>query len=125
MDEFNFMLCSICLNSWNDNLKPRFLLCGHGFCISCIMSIREKGDYKCPVCRLTEHQALVKREDQNDTSQIFLFEEAVNKVAKLYKETEDRRIENNKLKLEIVDILEQLKELVKIAKLTTRYRNAK
>ena len=56
----NIIECSICLEKYNKNEKlPRILACGHTFCTSCLIKIKEKNipekKIKCPLDSKTEH----------------------------------------------------------------------
>mmetsp|Transcript_16495 Transcript_16495/g.45363 ORF Transcript_16495/g.45363 Transcript_16495/m.45363 type:complete len:430 (+) Transcript_16495:61-1350(+) len=53
--------CSCCLESWNDDERPRILLpaCGHSFCMECLVNVSkvtsgshcQPGAADCPLCR--------------------------------------------------------------------------
>ena len=56
----NIIECSICLEKYNKKEKlPRILACGHTFCTSCLIKIKEKNipekKIKCPLDSKTEH----------------------------------------------------------------------
>ncbi|XP_045587110.1 tripartite motif-containing protein 59-like, partial [Procambarus clarkii] len=48
--------CSVCLISFDDDVRPRSLPCGHKFCSQCVNKAIKNGQLACPICR-TQHSA--------------------------------------------------------------------
>lgn len=48
--------CSVCLISFDDDVRPRSLPCGHTFCSQCVNKAIKNGQLACPICR-TQHSA--------------------------------------------------------------------
>ena len=44
--------CRVCFDVYNETYKrPKFLLCGHTFCLECLNNMLSDHCIKCPACR--------------------------------------------------------------------------
>lgn len=79
MDNDNPDICSICLNTNNNNNNFAITPCGHKFCFNCIIQSLQTR-YTCPYCRT------ILLEDTNEEHLITLREKIILYLKRLYNE---------------------------------------
>lgn len=71
-DQADKLVCSICLNIYEDLIRMR---CGHSLCRECIDDVPDtpegSGGHTCPECRVQERSAFLKKPPLNEGNGIF------------------------------------------------------
>ena len=115
--EQSIFACPICLQVLKD---PRFLMCGHGFCLSCVETYMEyihdeNGDfgmpsvYECPVCREEFYEAPGA---EDPLMRMYGIEEDLEKFRRFVDEKNENLLNTKEKNEELVEENEKLKQML-------------